>query len=202
MPPSRTQRGGSPTANRLAARAEKGQLRRVAMEGGGEVFTGDAASRSLKAVGARAMTVDHSIVVSEDFDPNKPEDQALYAHEKVHLEGSGGKGSHTERDAEEVAARAAERMVLHRAKGGGVEGQEAAHTSPQSPSAHGAGGHGTHGGNRGRVAAPAQRGYAALREEGESHADIVYRLAREVVSALDGRKELREARHADRKGFL
>ena len=201
MPPSRTQRGGSTTADRLAARAEKGQLRRVAMNGGGEVYTGEAASRSLKAVGARAMTVDHSIVVSEDFDPNKPEDQALYAHEKVHLEGSGGKGSHTERDAEEIAARAAERMVLHRAKAGGVESHEAPHTATPAQAGHA--GHGSHASQaKARAGAPAQRGYAALREEGDSHHDIVFRLAREVIHALDSRKELRDARHADRKGFL
>jgi len=201
MPPSRTQRGGSSTADRLAARVEKGQLRRVAMNGGGEVYTGEAASRSLKAVGARAMTVDHSIVVSEDFDPNRPEDQALYAHEKVHLEGSGGKGSHTDRDAEEIAARAAERMVLHRAKAGGVESHEAPHTAAPAQAGHA--GHGSHASqSKSRAGAPAQRGYVALREEGESHHDIVYRLAREVIHALDSRKELRDARHADRKGFL
>ena len=86
------------------------------MPGGGSVYRGEVASRALKAVGARAMTVDRSIIVSEDFDPARPEDQALYAHEQYHVEHSGGEGGHSVRDAEEVAARATEAMVFHRAK--------------------------------------------------------------------------------------
>ena len=201
MPPSRSQRGGSATADRIAARAEKGQLRRVAMADGGEVFTGKTAKQSLDAIGARAMTVDQSIVVSEDFDPNKPEDQALYAHEKVHLEGSGGEGSHTERDAEEIAARAAERMVLHRARAGesNVLASRSAAPEAQTPPS---GGGVNAGGTVKNNSAPAQRGYSALRDEGFKHADVVDKLAREVISALDSRRELRDARHADRKGFL
>jgi hypothetical protein len=47
----------------------------------------------------------------------------------------------------------------------------------------------------------AQRGYAALRAQGWSHQAIVDRLAREVVDALDVRREVRNDRIGDRKGF-
>jgi hypothetical protein len=206
-PVPRTERGGaSRTADRLAARADRGTLRRQAMADGGEVFTGTTASRSLEAIGARAMTVDRSIIVADDFDPNKPEDQALYAHEKYHLDHSGGEGSHAERDAEEIAARAVERMVLHRARG---TGDGAALGSPLAPGAGPAAGgsHGT-GVNAGGDPKPEtpeerlQRGYAALRAEGYTHQAIVDRLAREVVVALDTRRDLRNDRMGDRRGFL
>ncbi|MFN7146937.1 MAG: DUF4157 domain-containing protein, partial [Myxococcota bacterium] len=137
----RSERGGSPTADRLAARAERNGLKRSAMPGGGEVFTGEVASRALKSLGARAMTVDKSIIVSEDFDPSKPEDQALFAHEQFHVDHSGGAGTHEHRDAEEVAARAVERMVLHRARAGGMESHEATQAVPGTSSeAKGGGG--------------------------------------------------------------
>jgi len=99
--------------NRLMSRSETG-LRRKAVEGGGEVYSGPTASRALKAVGARAMTMDNTIFVDEGFDVNKAEDAALYAHESHHRDESGGSDQHGARDAEEVHARAIERMVLHR----------------------------------------------------------------------------------------
>ncbi len=67
------------------------------------------------------MTVDDgSIVVDEGFDPSKPEDGALYAHERLHQRGSGGKGGGAtgHNDAEEQQARTIERMVLHRMESG------------------------------------------------------------------------------------
>ena len=93
-------------------------LRRLSMPGGGEVFQGPLADEALDAVSARAMTLDGTILVAEDFDPNDPEDQALYAHERHHqLQGADSEhgGGH---DAEELAARAIESMVLHRATQG------------------------------------------------------------------------------------
>ena len=204
--PRSTRGNASPTADRLAARAEKGQLRRQAMQDGGEVYSGEAASRSLKALGARAMTIDRSIVVAEDFDPNKVEDQALYAHEKVHLEGSGGEDTNIGRDAEELAARAAERMVLHRARAG--SGGATGDKGGSAPGGLAAAGGGQGGGvNASGDKSPshetneAQRGYAALRAQGWTHDAIVDRLAREVVDALDARREVRNDRMGDRKGF-
>ena len=206
-PVPRTERGGaSRTADRIAARAERGQLRRQAMADGGEVYAGATAARSLDALGARAMTVDRSIIVADDFDPNKPEDQALYAHEKYHLDHSGGEDTHVEKDAEEIAARAVERMVLHRAKG---TGDGLSLGSPVTPGAGAAAG-GSHGGgvNAGGDPKPEtpqerlQRAYAALLAEGHTHQAIVDKLAREVVVALDARRGLRNDRMGDRRGFL
>jgi hypothetical protein len=108
---------GDKTSARLNARAARG-LKKKSVGDGGEVFTGPLASRALKAVGARAMTLDESIVVNDGFDTNKPQDAALYAHESIHRSGSGGEGTANPRDAEEIAARATEAMVLHRSRAG------------------------------------------------------------------------------------
>jgi hypothetical protein len=112
------------TFSRLTSRLDRRELQRQSLPGGGTVYRGEVASRALDALGARAMTLDRSIIVSDDFDPSKPEDQALFAHEQYHAEhgdGGGGGGGQNFRDAEEVAARAVERMVLHRAAGDGAE---------------------------------------------------------------------------------
>ena len=87
---------------------------------GGEVMTGELASQALKAIGARAMTMDNTVFVDEGFDPsNNPEDLALLAHERHHQGESGGTDQHGEFDLEELASRARERMVLHLARQGG-----------------------------------------------------------------------------------
>lgn len=180
------------TTERLVSRAEKPGLQRREMAGGGEVFTGELASRSLKAVGARAMTVDHSIVVADDFDPNKPEDQALFAHEQHHLEASGGEGTNSGRDHEEIEARAVERMVLHRAMGGGAPAALAAAPASEAPAEGSGGGSGPEKGAAGA--------YAAMTASGLSHVDIVNRLAREVLQGLDTAKNLRSMRGGNEKG--
>jgi hypothetical protein len=113
---SRDEDSGSLT-NRLMSRSETG-LHRQSVQGGGEVYSGPTASRALKAIGARAMTMDDTIFVDEGFDVNKAEDAALYAHESHHRDESGGSDQHGARDAEEVHARAIERMVLHRMDAG------------------------------------------------------------------------------------
>lgn len=197
---SRMGRGGSPTADRLASRAQKGALSRQSMPGGGEVFTGELASRALKSLGARAMTVDRSIVVSDEFDPNRPEDQALFAHEQYHVDHSGGEGTHHGRDAEEIAARSVERMVLHRARAGGAESHEAAHAVPGGE-VEGRSTAQEKGGSAEKGDA-AQRGYAAMRAQGLSHVDVVHKLAGEVVASMDAQRDLRLERHGDKKGFL
>jgi hypothetical protein len=198
--PHRTARGGSPTADRVAARTQRDALRRMSMPGGGEVYTGDVASRSLKALGARAMTVDKSIIVSDEFDPNRPEDQALFAHEQYHVEHSGGEGTHEARDAEEVAARAVERMVLHRASHGGATSHEAAHATP---GAGVTGGGISASGTPQNVAAntAAQRGYAALRAQGLTHEQVIEQLAREFILSMDARGQLDAHRTSDKKAW-
>lgn len=108
---------GDSLTNRLMARG--GGLHRRSMPDGGEVYSGPVAQRALRTLGARAMTMDKSILVDDDFDPNKPEDAALYAHEKHHQDESGGKDDgHGARDQEEIEARQIERMVLHRSTAG------------------------------------------------------------------------------------
>jgi hypothetical protein len=94
-------------------------ITRKQMADGGEVVTGKLVSKTLQAVGARAMTLDKTVFVPEGFDPDDPEDQALYAHEEYHRNKSGGEEEHgSGHDEEEKQARAIERMVLHRrAKG-------------------------------------------------------------------------------------
>src|SRR4051812_43527175 len=107
------QASGESTSLRLAARSAG--LQRKEGPDGGEVYTGDLARRALRAVGARAMTYDETIFVDEAFDLSRPEDQALYAHERVHQLGSGGTDtSHGAHDAEEAVARSVETMVFHR----------------------------------------------------------------------------------------
>ena len=103
---------GEKTADKLAGRSE---LRAENMPHG-EVFRGGLADRALNAVGARAMTLDGEIIVNNQFSSNRPEDQALYAHEMYHQEHSGGEAGDVIRDAEEISARAVESMVFHRAK--------------------------------------------------------------------------------------
>lgn len=198
--PSRMARGGSATADRLASRAAGKGLQRKSMPGGGEVFTGDVASRALKSLGARALTVDRSIIVSEDFDPSKAEDQALYAHEQYHVTHSGGEGDHHGRDAEEVAARAVERMVLHRARDGGTESHEATHAVPETGN-FGPGGPGKDKSLKQEKDSAAQRGYDAMVAEGMNHQEIVWKLASDVVSALDHQRDIRQDRFGDKKGF-
>ena len=191
------------TVQRLASRAEKPGLQRKQMAGGGEVFTGELASRSLKAVGARAMTVDRSIIVADDFDPNKPEDQALFAHEQYHLENSGGEGTNSGHDAEETEARAVERMVLHRSRAGGAEMHEASHTSSHVGGAPtGSPGAGHEREKSAEAAGDAAAGYAAMVEMGLSHNEIVQRLAREAISGLDNSRDQRNMRWGDKKAFL
>lgn len=189
------------TIERLASRAEKPGLQRKQVAGGGEVFTGELASRTLKAVGARAMTVDRSIIVSEDFDPNKPEDAALFAHEQYHLENSGGEGKNSGHDHEETEARAVERMVLHRSRTGGAEMHEAAHTSSPGGAPTGSAGAAHERPGAAESDGNAAAGYQALLAEGLSHHDIVEKLAREALKGLESAREQRANRWGDKKAF-
>lgn len=194
----RTEAKGTSTANRLASRLDRSKLQRRAMGDGGEVFTGQVASRALSALGARAMTVDNSIIVDESFDPNRPEDAAVYAHEQYHLENSGGVGENGGRDGEEVAARQVERMVFHRMTGG-IESHEASHASnaqgtPGSGSSNTSGKRDTAGNPSG------SNGYAAMLARGMSHDEIVDQLAREVLMSMDGQRD-KQGERGSKKGF-
>jgi len=194
MPRDKTTPGASIT-DRLLARSKRAPLSRRSMPGGGEVFEGPLASRALKALGARAMTVDSSIVVGEGFDPSRPESQALYAHEQVHQQGSGGAGSHVARAPEEVVARRAERMVLHRAAEGGTEaGAALAGGSTASPPA------GENAGAAGASAPNPERGYQALAAQGMTHDDIVAQLTKACLDNLDQQQQTSHDRFGDLKG--
>lgn len=204
---SRSARGVSRTADRLASRASRGVgtadagLERSSMPGGGEVFGGELASRALKTLGARAMTVDKSIIVADDFSPGRAEDQALFAHEQFHVDHSGGQGAHEARDGEEVAARSVERMVLHRSRSGGTESHEAGHAVPSTGATTASGGNSQPRGGQ-ETEANAQRGYDALLAEGLSRDAILERFAREVLQSIEQSRDSAHDRFADKKAFL
>jgi hypothetical protein len=161
------------------------------MPDGGEAYTGPTVQRALEAVGARAMTMDNSVFVDEDFDVSNPEDQALYAHEVHHQMESGGTDDHGAHDAEEVAARAIERMVLHRSAEGHDFGEIMrdvrsgdVHLSAESNVVHrtesGGGGEGEEGDGTDPMAA-----YEAMLGKGKSHETIVRELRDYVLKSLD-----------------
>ncbi len=196
---------GEETSNRIAGRLDN-QLSRRAVESGGEVFSGRLASRALRAVGARAMTVNRAIVVDNEFNINRPEDQALLAHEQYHLEHSGGEAGHTLNDAEEVAARAVEAMVFHRA--GGYEGgytpgrSGSSHPGDASASGENAGVTSSEEKPEAKNARPDPvRGYWAMIEQGYSHQDVVEELARRCLSVVDESAQTGLDRSSDRKGW-
>ena len=171
----------SPLSERLLSRGAGAGLSRRSMADGGEVYTGGLANRALKTLGARAMTMDGTIFVDDQFDASKPQDLALYAHERHHQSESGGSDVHGARDSEEIAARAIERMVLHRAEKGmdvsqilrdamsGNLQQAAVNALNDTPS--------------GDDRANAWLGYQALRAQGKSHAEVVHELADAVMRA-------------------
>jgi len=203
----------TPLAQRLMARNAGGPgLHRVSMPDGGEAYSGPLANRALKALGARAFTVDKSVIVDRAFDRAKGEDQALYAHERFHQRESDHKAegdegaSHGGKDAEEMAARAIESMVLHRsaqgedfgsimgdvnsgamddaAKDGGGE------NDPKKTKVSGA----LIGGGKDR---DPMEGYKAMIKDGLNHWQIVGELKDHVVSTLDRINEEHEFRSAE-----
>jgi hypothetical protein len=161
-------------------------LNRRQMVDGGEIVSGSLANEALDAVGARAMTVDRTIFVRDDFDADNPEDQALYAHERHHQLQSGGDHAHGGgEDAEEAAAKAIERMVLHRRAGGEDFGSimgdvRAGRTSP-ADAPHESGAAENSGGDDDNNPMGA---YHALRAKGMTHDAIVRMLARHVLHEM------------------
>ena len=176
---------GDALSRRLMGRGDGGLFRRRTADGG-EVFSGPTATRALRAVGARAFTVDETIIVDEDFDLSRPEDQALYAHEVHHQQESGGNDDHTAHDAEEVAARAIERMVLHRAAAGEdfAEIMRDVKSGGGGGGGKGGGGGGGKSGSRGDDEAGAKAGYEGMLAQGKTHDQIVGELARFCVHSL------------------
>ena len=185
----------------------QGKLHKRTMADGGEVYSGALAREALRAVDARAMTMDHTIFVDDDFDPDDPEDQALYAHELHHQQTSGGVGEHGGgHDAEEHAARAIESMVLHRrAQGedfGSVMRDVRSGAVPTAP--------GEDGSSQGPLLTEQEtsdprdpmNAYRAMRAKGMSHDAIVDMLARHVVNALLEGDEERAHRASTSTGIL
>lgn len=173
------------------------RLQRRATPDGGEVYSGELAKRALRSVGARAMTMDNTIIVDDDFDLSNPEDQALYAHERHHQMESGGSDDHAHdtHDAEEVAARAIERMVLHRAeigegfgdimrdvKDGGISRAEEYNSGGGSAVTSG-GSDGSAGGDEGN-SDDVMGAYNAAIAAGKSHESIVRELTEFVYKSL------------------
>lgn len=156
-------------------------LRRRTLPDGTEVFTGPLAEQALDAVGARAMTLDRTILVREDLDPSDPEDLALVAHEQHHVEESGGAGAHAEDDAEEDAARAVEAFVLHQRRAAQAGERTTGGDAPMSASASPA-------------ADDPMSGYQAMLGQGIAHDQIVDTLARAVLDELRRTRELRSFR--------
>jgi hypothetical protein len=166
---------------------------RRTMSDGGEVYSGPLARRALRALGARAMTMDHTILVDDDFDESNPEDQALYAHERFHQMESGG-ADHSDdlHDAEEMGAQAVERMVLHRAHAGedfgdimrDVKSGGGTVNSPETSNSHIPA-----SGGPAEQLSTEQKAYMALRKQGKSHHMIVDELARHVVKSMAKQEE-------------
>jgi len=184
---------GERTAQRLAMRSEG--LQRKDTPDGGEVYTGALARAALRAMGARAMTLDHSIIVDESFDVSNAEDQALYAHERHHQLNSGGFGAEGERDHEEVAARAIERMVLHRSAKGETF-NSVMRSVEDGADAEGEGGE-EQGASASSVSTDTdveahdalQTAYQMLLASGKTHQAVVQELARMVVQELRNKNE-------------
>ncbi len=199
--------------DRIEDRLDRTELRRVAMPDGGEVYRGEVANRALDALGARAFTVDRTIIVGDDFDPYKAEDAALYAHEMYHVEagdGAGGGGGENYRDAEEIAARAVESLVLSRMAIGGVEaGYSAGAGARKGGIQSGDSGAGVGARPVDAGSAPEdtegdpnpEKGYQAMLSKGMEHREIVQQLSRRVLRTLDEQEESRNSRQGNNKGF-
>lgn len=185
---------GESLSRRLMSRSAG--LHRRTTPDGGEVFSGPTATKALQSLGARAMTMDHTIIVDESFDLNNPEDQALYAHEVYHQMESGGADLPTsQNDAEEAAAQAVERMVLHRSEAGDDFGsimRDVKQRGGGDPKALSSGGgdESTTGTNKDlEVTSEAEEAYKALRKQGKTHEEIVRELAHHTMELLRQRED-------------
>ncbi len=175
----------------------------------GDVFQGGLADEALNAVGARAMTMDGEIIVNSNFDLSSAEDQALYAHELYHKKHSGGVAGSTVRDAEEIAARAIEAMVFHKATGGRADAlptnaddlfaQAENIIPPSEGQAQNKGD--TKRGSSFQKAPTAIDGYKALLQQGKPHAEIVQMLVDILMDNYDTKHQDEVSRGGASKGF-
>ena len=203
---------GEQLSEQISSRS--GGLLRKEETGHGSVFRGALADRALNAVGARAMTVDGEVIVSETFDLVSAENQALFAHEKFHQKHSGGAAGQTIRDAEEIAARSVEAMVFHQASGGHgdalpskldelfeqVESGGAPTANPTSTGPSSA--VTTQNAPRAEQAnVSAKRGYAALRQQGFSHPEIVHLLKQMLIEEEEKQQLDGISRSGQYRGF-
>lgn len=206
---------GDKTISRLMRRNDMGIQRKQGPDGG-EVYSGPLARHALRTLGARAFTMDETIIVDEGFDFDKAEDAALYAHERVHVEGSGGRDMHvSNRDSEEVTARAVESMVLHRRskgeatadimrdakKGGGAQALRSA--IPDSPSSSPSGGSAPKGDTNptGEPEDAAKTAMAALLASGKTQEQIVLELSRWVIEQMKHGDEVSQFRSSPARSF-
>lgn len=200
------EKGGKPSlSQRLSGRAAG--LARKSMPDGGEVYSGALASKALKSVGARAMTMDGSIFVNEGFG-SSAEDKALYAHETVHKQGSGGadKGDHNHgHDPEEVAARAVERMVLHKSRAGEDFGETLAKIRDNMPrnnqEAEKQIKHAMRADSDGDERDQSMMGYWAMRSQGLKHHDITRMLGEATVQQMSDIENSQNERTSDQNTF-
>ena len=206
MARDRNDEGKPSLTQRLSARSSAGLSRKV-MPDGGEVFSGALSSEALNAVGARAMTMDGSIFVHEGFG-GTPEDQALYAHEKVHEQGSGGinKGDHNHaNDPEEMAARAVERMVLHKARAGEDFGETLQGIRSNMPSNHQEAENqikkAMRADEEGDEREQSMMAFWSLRAQGYKQADIVRMLSEYVSGAMQEVEDNQNFRTSDQNKF-
>ena len=210
----------SALSNRLMQRNQGGPgLHRVSMPDGGEAYSGALADRALNTLGARAFTMDESVIVGRSFDRAKGEDQALYAHERFHqreashkAEGAEFGASHGGRDAEEMAARAMEAMVLHRAQQGEDFGSimsDVNSGSMDDAAKAGEGASGDQADDPTRSTVPGalldggqdrdpMEGYKAMLNDGLTHWQIVNELKDHVLMTLDRINEEHEFRASEK----
>jgi hypothetical protein len=191
----------SSLTDKLMSRTQGGPgLQRVSMPDGGEAYSGPLADKALKALGARAFTVDKSVILNRAFDRASAEDTALYAHEKFHERMAGSKSSDAEggashggKDSEEMAARAIESMV-HRAKQGEDFGSIMGDVNSGAMDSDAMGGAKEDDASKATVSSALiggdkdrdpMDGYKAMLKEGFTHYQIVAQLKDEVIHALD-----------------
>lgn len=183
---------GDSAIQRLA-RLNEGGVRRRTMVDGGKVFSGPTATRALRALGARAMTLDEDIFVAEDFDESRAEDQALYAHERHHQMEHGRVDAGAHSYAEEKAAQAIESMVLHRSRKGDSFGSimrdvNSGKVHRDSQSSHSASGDG--GASTAKTSDPLEQTVLTLMQQGKSYDDIVTMLSEHVVESLQASQRI------------
>ena len=170
-------------------------LSRKAMPDGGHAFTGSLANQALKAVGARAMTMDGDIFMADGAEQSE-DFWAEYAHERHHQENSGGAdtGDHNHAgDAEELGARAMERL-MRQALRSGMDPGEALRTVRNTAPPNGEQSEKLlktvlRDDGEGEDRPDPMVGYWAMRGEGYSHRAIMRKLTEHTVKGILSKRE-------------